>query len=429
MDSRKVEFAGSSGATLAARLEMPAGDATPIAFALFAHCFTCSKDAPAAVKVSRALAARGVATLRFDFTGLGGSGGDFASTNFSSNVADLIAAADYLRRMHRAPALLIGHSLGGAAVLAAAAQIAECKAVATIGAPFDAAHVEHAFLQHVPQIEADGEARASLGGRQFTIRKQLLDDLRRQKQKERIAGLRRALLVLHAPGDGVVGIDNASQIFLAARHPKSFVSLDRADHFLSRAEDADYVAGVIAAWAARYLASPAAAAADAAAEAAAAEYRAAEDAGAASEPGVLVEETGQGLFQQRIRIGRHAIMADEPQSMGGRDSGPAPYDLLAAALGACKAMTMRLYANRKNLPLRRTRVHVVHDRIHAEDCADCETKDGHIDEFRVTIGLEGELSDEQRARILEIADKCPVHRTLHSEVKIRTEEAAREAPV
>lgn len=413
MESRRIEFDGSLGAKLSARLELPEGGMPPRAHALFAHCFTCSKDTPAAVKISRALAAKGIATLRFDFTGLGGSGGDFASTNFSSNVADLVQAAGWLREAHGAgPALLIGHSLGGAAVLAAAAQIAESVGVVTLGAPFDADHVEHNFMGHVPEIEREGEAVAHLGGRQFTIRRQFLDDLRSQRQDERIAGLRRALLVLHAPGDRVVGIDNASRIYMAAKHPKSFVSLDDADHFLSRTKDADYAAEVIAAWASRYLPDDR--------PAQAAEAREAEDAGAATEPGVLVEETGQGLFQQRIRIGRHVIMADEPQSMGGRDSGPAPYDLLAAALGACKAMTMRLYANRKSWPLAKTQVHVVHDRIHAQDCADCETKDGHIDEFRVAITLEGPLSDDQRARILEIADKCPVHRTLEGEVRVRT---------
>lgn len=412
MESRRIEFEGSAGARLTARLELPEAGIAPHAFALFAHCFTCSKDTPAAVKVSRALAAKGIATLRFDFTGLGGSGGDFASTNFSSNVADLVAAAGWLREHHRAPSLLIGHSLGGAAVLAAASQIAESVAVVTIGAPFDADHVEHNFMQHVPEIERKGEATAVLGGRRFTIRRQFLDDLRSQHQDDRIAHLRRALLVLHAPGDRVVGIDNAARIYGAAKHPKSFISLDDADHFLSKAQDADYAAEVIAAWASRYLPSPSAAAATDAA--------AAEDAGAALETGVLVEETGEGLFRQRIRVGRHTLTADEPQSMGGLDSGPGPYDLLAAALGACKGMTMRLYANRKGWPLAKTTVRVTHGRIHAKDCADCETRDGHIDEFRVEIALEGSLSDEQRARITEIAEKCPVHRTLQSEVQIRT---------
>lgn len=412
MDSRKVEFAGSLGASLTARLEMPEGR-QPTAFALFAHCFTCSKDTPAAVRVSRALAARGIAVLRFDFTGLGGSGGDFASTNFSSNVADLIAAADYLRQLHRAPALLIGHSLGGAAVLAAAGHIPEAKAVVTIGAPCDAAHVEHNFLAAVPEIEARGEAVANLGGRQFTIRKQLLDDLRQQKQKDRISELRRALLVMHAPTDTVVGIDNAAQIFTTAKHPKSFVSLDDADHFLSRTADAEYAAQVTAAWASRYL--PASAT---------------EPAQTVGEAGVVsVEETGGGKFQQQVRIGPHYFLADEPASAGGMDSGPSPYDLLAAALGTCKAMTMRIYAEHKQFPLEKVSVRVRHEKIHAQDCEDCETREGRIDEFRVEIALAGALNEEQRARILEMSERCPVHRTLRGEVKIRTEERVVETSV
>lgn len=254
MESRRIEFDGSLGAKLSARLELPEGGMPPRAHALFAHCFTCSKDTPAAVKISRALAAKGIATLRFDFTGLGGSGGDFASTNFSSNIADLVQAARWLRdNGGEGPALLIGHSLGGAAVLAAAAQIPESVGVVTLGAPFDADHVEHTFMGHVPEIEREGEATAELGGRTFTIRRQFLDDLRSQRQDERIASLRRALLVLHAPGDRVVGIDNAARIYMAAKHPKSFISLDDADHFLSRTKDADYAAEVIAAWASRYL--------------------------------------------------------------------------------------------------------------------------------------------------------------------------------
>ena len=401
MRSVQVSFPGAGGGVLAARLEMPVGE--PIAFALFAHCFTCGKDSLAAVKISRALAERGVATLRFDFTGLGGSGGDFANSNFSSNVADLVAAADHLRREYQAPGLLIGHSLGGAAMLAAAAHIAESVAVATIAAPYDAAHVEQAFVAAIPEIEARGEAVATLGGRPFTIRKQLLDDLREQRQHERIARLRRALLVLHAPLDAVVGIDNASRIFTAAKHPKSFVSLDSADHLLTRAADADYAAGVIAAWASRYLPAPAPAMqADAPARE------------------VIVEETGAGRFQQRIAIGPHRLVADEPAAQGGLDSGPSPYDLLAASLGACKAMTMRLYADNKQWPLEQVRVRVAHDKVHAADCADCETREGRIDEFRVVLSLVGPLDAEQRARIAAIAERCPVHRTLMSEVKIRT---------
>jgi putative redox protein len=404
MNPVKVSFPGSSGGTLDARLEMP--ERKPVAFALFAHCFTCGKDARAAVKIARALAARGIATLRFDFTGLGGSEGEFSNTNFSSNVADLVAAADYLRGAHMAPALLIGHSLGGAAVLAACGGIPESLAVVTIGAPLDAAHVEHIFMDAVPRIEAEGEAVATLGGRKFTLRKQLLDDIRAQRQQERLAKLGRALLVMHAPTDGVVGIDNASRIYAAAKHPKSFISLHEADHFLTGPADADYAAAVIAAWVSRYL--PAAAAA-------------AEAEMPAREGEVVVEDTGRGRLQQRIAIGPHQLLADEPASLGGLGSAPTPYDLLAASLGACKAMTMRLYAERKGLPLDHVRVTVAHDKIHAADCMDCETKAGQIDSFRVRIEAIGPLAPEQRAQVIAIAKRCPVHRTLTGEVKIRTE--------
>jgi putative redox protein len=401
MESLKITFPGAGGEALAARLEMPAG--RPTAYALFAHCFTCGKDSRAAVQITRALAARGIATLRFDFTGLGGSGGDFANTHFSANVADLVAAADWLRREHRAPALLIGHSLGGAAILAAAGRVAECKAVATIAAPADADHVLHNFHAALPEIEAKGEAAVTLGGRSFTIRRAFLEDVKAQAQQDHIARLRRALLVLHAPADAVVGIDNATRIFTTAKHPKSFVSLDDADHLLSRPADGEYAAGVIAAWAQRYLpvAAPAAA----------------EPAGHADR--VVVEETGAGKLQVRVQVGPHGFLADEPAALGGLGSGPNPYDLLCAALGACKSMTMRLYAERKGWPLTRAHVAVRHGRVHAADCADCETREGRVDEFTCEIALEGPLDDEQRARIFEIAERCPVHRTLTGEIKIR----------
>ena len=400
MPTQQVSFEGANGHTLAARLETPPG--TPKAYALFAHCFSCGKDSTAAVKVSRALAARGIATLRFDFTGLGASGGEFADTTFSTNVDDLIAAADYLRTQHAAPALLIGHSLGGAAVIAAAGRIVEARALVTIGAPSDAAHVTRTFSAAVPRIEAQGEAVVTLGARKLTLRRAFLDDLSEHPQLERIARLQRALLVMHAPTDAVVGIENASAIFLAAKHPKSFVSLDDADHFLTRAKDADYAAALIAAWAAPYLPETA-------------NVEEPADDGA-----VVVEETGRGRFQNNVRVGAHSFLVDEPQSAGGDDTGPTPYDLLSAGLGACKAMTMRLYAERKGFKLDRINVMVSHGRVHAADCSDCETSTGQIDEFKVAISLEGELDQEQRERVLDIADRCPVHRTLQNEVKVRT---------
>jgi putative redox protein len=403
MPAERFNFPSAEGHELAGLLDMPVAE--PRAYALFAHCFTCGKDAHAARRIAEALTALGIAVLRFDFTGLGGSEGEFANTTFSSNVADLVAAADHLRRTRRAPALLIGHSLGGAAVLAAAGDVPEARAVATIAAPCDPKHVTGLFRDHVDRIATQGEVEVTLAGRPFRIRREFIDDVAEQRLTQRIAELRKALLVFHSPVDQFVGIDNASCIFLAAKHPKSFVSLDDADHLLSRREDAVYVANVIAAWAERYL------------DAAPPMME-----GAAAGPGVSVSETGEGKFQQLVQAGRHRFFADEPTSVGGLDTGPSPYDLLLASLGACTAMTLRLYAERKALPLDRVAVHLAHAKIHAVDCANCETKEGKVDRIDRAIVIDGNLDDEQRQRLMEIADMCPVHRTLTSEIDIRTTE-------
>jgi putative redox protein len=404
--SEKLTFTGADGAELAARLDVP--DSAPRAYALFAHCFTCTKDIFAAARIAAGLAEQGIAVLRFDFTGLGHSEGEFANTNFSSNVADLVRAADYLRETRAAPKVLIGHSLGGAAVLAAAPRVPEAVAVATIGAPAEPTHVRHLFQAARPEIEARGEAEVLLAGRPFRIRKQFLEDIEKHKLATALAELRKALVVFHAPRDATVGIENAGEIFKAAKHPKSFVSLDDADHLLSRKEDAVYVATVLAAWATRYLGR--------AAEPAKPAKPAAPSAGA-----VVVQETGEGRFTQHIAAGKHALRADEPEDFGGSDSGPGPYDLLLAGLGACTSMTLRMYAARKQWPLDRVTVTLRHEKIHAEDCADCETKEGRIDRIERSLSLEGALDDGQRAKLLEIADKCPVHRTLESETVIATE--------
>jgi putative redox protein len=397
--SRPVSFPGAFGTTLAARLDLPAS--APLAYALFAHCFTCSKESKAAATISQALAERGIAVLRFDFTGLGGSEGDFANTNFSSNVDDLVAAADFLRREYQAPKLLVGHSLGGTAVLAAAPRIAEALAVATLGSPFEPEHVLGLIHESVGKIEREGEAQVDLAGRSFRVKKQFIDDIRARKIGGAVAQLGKALLVMHSPRDAIVDIDNASKIFLAARHPKSFVSLDPADHLLLRREDAVYAAQLLAAWALRYLPAP--------------------EAPATAQPGkVLVRETREGKFTNDIFVGKHMLRADEPVAVGGMDTGPGPYDLLNAALGACTSMTLRAYADLKGIPLERVSVELKHDKIHAADCAECETKEGKIDRVDRSITLEGKLDDQQRAKLLEIADKCPVHRTLHSEVLIKT---------
>ncbi len=390
MPSEAIRIAGPGGG-LAARLDTPVGP--PQAYALFAHCFSCSKDSKAAVYVSQALAAHGIATLRFDFSGL----------EFGSNLADLVAAADWLRTQRAAPQVLVGHSFGGAAVLAAAAHVPEARAIATIAAPFDPAHVTRLFAAALPEIRAQGEALVDLGAGPVRISRQFLDDLGRQDAAKTIGALRKPLLVFHSPLDTVVDIDNAAQIFVAAKHPKSFVSLDRADHLLTQRADAQYAATVLAAWAARYLDPVPDEPADAAVA------------------GVRVIEAGDGRFAQLVRAGRHRLRADEPTALGGDDSGPGPYDLLLASLGACTAMTVRMYAEQKKWPLARISVDLKHDKVHAADCADCETRDGRIDKIERVLTLEGELDDAQRQRLLEIANKCPVHRTLHSEVWIPTQ--------
>ncbi len=408
--SEKVEFPGSSGGALAARLDLPEGP--PGAYALFAHCFTCSKDIFAAQRIAAGLAERGVGVLRFDFTGLGHSQGEFANSNFSSNVEDLLRAAAYLRERRAAPGLLIVHSLGGAAVLAAAGEIPEAKAVVTIGAPAEPSHVLKHLGARRAEIEAQGEAEVELGGRRFRIRRQLIEDIEAHSLEERIARLNRALLVLHAPRDEIVGIENASKIFLAARHPKSFVSLDDADHLLTKRSDAAYVAELIAAWGSRYLGLSAGTAALASAGGA--------PVAEAREGEVLVSSEGAGRLTQKIAAGPHLLTADEPIEQGGAGSGPTPYDLLLAALGACTSMTLRLYADRKGWPLAAVSVRLRHEKVHAQDCKDCETKVGRIDQIERALHLEGPLSEEQKTKLLEIADKCPVHRTLESEIKIRT---------
>jgi uncharacterized OsmC-like protein/alpha-beta hydrolase superfamily lysophospholipase len=406
MPNERFQFTGSEGQQLAASLDLP--ERAPVAYALFAHCFTCGKDGLAAKRIAAALSAKGIAVLRFDFTGLGSSEGDFANSTFSSNVADLVRAAEHLRTTRKAPALLIGHSLGGAAILAAAAQIADAKAVVTIAAPADPAHVTGLFSERIEEIRERGKADVSLAGRPFQIKSEFLDDVAEHNLMSHVTKLHKALLVMHAPTDDTVGIDNATRIFVAARHPKSFVSLAGADHLLTQKSDSAYAADVIAAWASRYL------------DSAAPEQAA--DAGEAPRQ-VVVRETRNSKFQQTVTVGPHHLLADEPVAAGGEDSGIGPYDFVLAGLGACTSMTMRMYADRKSLPLERVTVTLKHNKIHAEDCAECETKAGMLDQIDRVIRIEGALDAEQRGKLMEIADKCPVHRTLTSEIRILTRAA------
>ena len=407
MPTERFQFTGEGGHQLAASLDLP--EAEPVAYALFAHCFTCGKDVLAAKRIAVALAAKGIAVLRFDFTGLGSSEGDFANSTFSSNVADLVRAADHLRETKKAPAILIGHSLGGAAILAAAGLIPEARAVATIAAPSDPAHVTGLFRDRIEDIRRHGKVEVSLAGRPFHITRDFLDDIAEHGLMEHVTNLHKALLIMHSPTDDTVGIDNATRIFVAAKHPKSFVSLAGADHLLERQGATPPMSPMSSPPGPRAISSPL-------------HPEQAADLGEAPRV-VVVRETRNSKFQQTVSIGPHRMLADEPVAAGGEDSGPGPYDYVLAGLGACTSMTMRLYADRKSLPLERTTVTLKHSKIYAQDCADCETKQGMLDQVERVIAMEGNLDAEQRKRLLEIADKCPVHRTLTSEVHIVTRAA------
>lgn len=402
MRSEEFVFAGSDGSSLSARLTLPTGPVR--ASAVFSHCFTCSKDIPAAKRIVSSLAHRGLAVLSFDFTGLGHSEGEFANTNFSSNVGDLLLAAQALGEHQRPPSLLVGHSLGGAAVLRAAPSIPSVVAVATIGAPSNPAHVAHLFSESLDDIAREGEATVDLGGRPFVIRKQFLEDISAVSLKQSLSSLGASLLVMHSPVDQIVGVENAAEIFRYARHPKSYVSLDDADHLMRRAQDAEYAASVIASWADRYL-----------------PVGGPELTEEAPDGAVVVSEVAPDGFTQDILVGgKHALLADEPRDIGGRDLGPTPYQFVSVGLGACTSMTMRLYARRKKISLTHVSVIVTHDKRHALECEACETKAPLQDHFHRAISMEGNLSPEDVEALLKIADKCPVHRTLEAVSHIST---------
>jgi uncharacterized OsmC-like protein/alpha/beta superfamily hydrolase len=402
MQFKNLEFKNKDGQALSARLDLPL-DGKPLAYALFAHCFTCSKNTKAIAHISRALTRQGLAVLRFDFTGLGESEGDFADTNFSSNVEDLIVAADFLKANYQAPEILIGHSFGGAAVIQAAGRIPSSTAVVTIAAPSDPQHVTRALGSAAVSIQNEGQADVTLAGRTFTLKKQFLDDLHFLNMTETLKNLDRALLVLHSPIDETVGIENAARIFQAARHPKSFISLDTADHLLTNSEDSLYAGSVIAAWARKYMN---------------ASYTD-EAKMEIAENQVITQIEKTGLTTDILAEG-HRLVADEPVSIGGNGLGPTPYGYLLAGLGACTAMTLRMYADRKEWPLDSVTVKLNHQKIHAADCGDCQTKEGKLDQIEREIQLSGALDDQQKQRLMQIADRCPVHRTLHSEIVVKS---------
>ena len=407
MPSEKLTFENQEGIVLSGRLDLPV-DSKVKAFALFAHCFTCSKNLTAVSTISKALSREGIAVLRFDFTGLGDSEGDFADTNFSSNVEDIVAAAHALAARYRAPTILIGHSLGGAAVLQAASQLKDVKAVATIGAPYDPSHVQHLIASSESEIREKGHAVVNLAGRSFTIKKQFLEDLDAQNVDPVLARLGKALLIFHAPGDQMVHIENAALIYEAARHPKSFISLDDADHLISRKEDARYIGAVLAAWALKYIDAPSLQ----------------EGTQEVAEGEVLVQIGGSG-YETAITAGQHTLVADEPVSLGGTDQGATPYDLLLAGLGACTVITLRMYADRKKWPLEGVEVRLSHEKIYARDCESCTSgPDTKITRIHRHLSFKGDLDDDQIQRLRQIADRCPVHRTLESEIVIKTELAS-----
>lgn len=399
MNYKKINFTNSDGLELSGYLELPL-NTHPHSYVLFAHCFTCNKNYFAVKNIARALSAKGYGVLRFDFSGLGESDGEFADTTFSGNVEDLLAAAEFLESEYRAPEMLIGHSLGGAAVIFAANKLPSVKSVVTIGAPSSPVHVKHLLQSNLEEIEQNGVAEVNVGGRNFTIRKNFLEDINTHDLSLFARDLRKAFLIMHSPQDAVVNISNAEALYKNVKHPKSFVSLDGADHLLTDREDSEYAGNVIASWASRYLEIP--------------------EAKKLETDHQVVANLGKEGYTTQMRAGRHYFTADEPKSFGGEDFGPSPYELLSAGLASCTSMTIQMYARRKKWPLQNVETHVDHKKSHAEDCENCERNTAKIDIFEREIILEGNLDEQQQQKLLEIADKCPVHRTLSNKVNITT---------
>jgi len=401
MKSEKLNFKNSDGLQLSAKLDFPEGK--PLAYALFAHCFTCGKDLAAARNIIRALTAEGIAVMSFDFTGIGHSEGAFEETSFGSNIKDLEDASNYLESNYESPKIIIGHSLGGAAALFAGASLKNIEAVVTVAAPFDPYHVTHLMGGDIEKIKKEGKAEVNIGGRPFMVSKKFVEDLSSHDPEEVAKSLRKPLLIMHSPQDTTVGIENAAKIYKAAHHPKSYISLDGANHLLSNRKDSRYVGSLIAAWVQKYLETPTNSKQD--------ELKTSAQ---------VAVETKQESYTSRIKAGKHKLIADEPTDVGGNDLGPSPYDLLSAALGACTSMTLQMYAKRKKWDLESALVHVNHQKTHFEDCEDCEEKGTKIDLFERQIELKGNLDQSQKERLLEIANKCPVHKTLHADVKVNS---------
>lgn len=399
MKSEKFQFQNKEGISLSGRIDLPL-DQTPLAYAIFAHCFTCNKNLLAVKNISRALTDKGYAVMLFDFTGLGASDGNFSDTNFSSNISDLMSAAEYLKVEFKAPKIIIGHSLGGAAALFAAKGIESIEAVVTIGAPFDPKHVTHLIEDKIEEIVSEGQAKVNIGGRPFIVSQQFIQDLENRKAADVAKSLRKPLLIMHSPQDTIVGIENAAHIYSSAHHPKSFISLDGADHLLSHKNDSQYAGYMIAAWVEKYIQL--------------------EKPEALKGESKIIARTKSDSFTTELKAGRHHFIADEPVAVGGSDLGPTPYDLLSSALAACTSMTIQMYAKRKGWPLKTVIVNVDHEKDYAQDCLNCENNHTKIDHFNRSIQFTGELDEDQIQKLLEIADKCPVHKTLHADVKVNT---------
>ncbi len=393
-----LTFKSQKGLDLSGILHLP-DTIKPKAFGIFAHCFTCSKDIHAAVNIAKQLAAEGYGILRFDFAGIGASQGEFDNTNFSSNIDDLISAFQYLKTHYEAPQFLIGHSLGGTAALAAAPKLSEVKAVATIGSPASPDHVLHVLDGYLERLEQTGEAIVPVAGRDMKFRQSFVDDVMRHVSD--YSHLGKALMVMHAPFDTIVSINEASKIFTQARHPKSFISLNKADHLLSRKDDASYAANIIAGWLPNYVDIQ-------------------QEAANTIETGVVVKGETDRIYLNIAQAGQHRFIVDEPLSYGGSDLGPTPYQYLGVALGSCTSMTLNGYSRRKELAVKSVLVHITHDRVHAKDCKTCEKTEGKVDRFTRHITIDGDVTEEQRERLLQIADLCPVHKTLENEIKIET---------
>jgi uncharacterized OsmC-like protein/pimeloyl-ACP methyl ester carboxylesterase len=403
MKSTKLKIVNRKGLTLNAHLELPANQ-KPNYYAIFAHCFTCSSSLSAVRNVSRALTQDGFAVVRFDFTGLGRSEGEFADSHFSANVEDLLDVHGYMAEHYDAPSLLVGHSLGGAAVLVAASKIEAIKAVATVGAPATVGHVKHLFSHQVEDIKDEGNIEVNIGGRPFVINEDFIAEFNKTDLPAIVKNLRKPLLIMHSPFDKIVGIENAEQLYHKAHHPKSFVTLDGADHLLTEEKDSQYVGDVIGTWAKRYFPKV--------------------------ENGMLNTEGEQLVghlnsiednFTTSIQTKNHSFIADEPLSIGGSDFGPSPYEYLNAALASCTVMTLKLYAERKQWDLKEVFVYVSHSRKHSDDLQVDVEKPKYLDHISKKLKFVGNLDAKQKERLKEIASRCPVHKTMTSKVIFETE--------